>query len=131
MTDTSENDEDLAKAVAWIGAGDVAVSNHTFILKHDLDPEYLSLFFSSEGFQRQKRRYIYGTKVRTISQRSLEKIKVPVPPKPKQVEIRKKLMTMYSLVNDISSGLPAEIEARRKQYEYYRDKLLTFKEKAS
>ena len=34
-----------------------------------------------------------------------------------------------SLVNDISSGLPAEIEARRKQYEYYRDKLLTFKEK--
>ncbi|WIK62008.1 hypothetical protein [Gleimia europaea] len=40
-------------------------------------------------------------------------------------------MTLYSLVNDISSGLPAEIEARRKQYEYYRDKLLTFKEKAS
>lgn len=33
-----------------------------------------------------------------------------------------------TLVNDLSSGLPAEIEARRKQYEYYRDKLLTFKE---
>ena len=30
--------------------------------------------------------------------------------------------------NDLSSGLPAEIEARKKQYEYYRDKLLTFKE---
>ena len=33
------------------------------------------------------------------------------------------------LCNDLSSGLPAEIEARQKQYEYYRDKLLTFKEK--
>ena len=36
-----------------------------------------------------------------------------------------------ALVNDISCGLPAEIDARRKQYEYYRDKLLTFKERAS
>lgn len=35
-----------------------------------------------------------------------------------------------ALCNDLSSGLPAEIEARQKQYEYYRDKLLTFKEKA-
>jgi len=35
-----------------------------------------------------------------------------------------------SLVSDISSGIPAEIEARRQQYEYYRDKLLTFPEKA-
>ncbi|MEN6445120.1 MAG: restriction endonuclease subunit S, partial [Candidatus Cloacimonas sp.] len=36
----------------------------------------------------------------------------------------------YALVNDISVGLPAEIEARRKQYEYYRNKLLTFKNRA-
>ena len=34
----------------------------------------------------------------------------------------------FSITNDISEGLPAEIEARQKQYEYYRDKLLTFKE---
>lgn len=36
-----------------------------------------------------------------------------------------------ALCNDLASGLPAEIEARQKQYEYYRDKLLTFKEKTS
>ena len=35
-----------------------------------------------------------------------------------------------ALCNDLSSGLPAEIEARRKQYEYYRDRLLTFREKS-
>ena len=35
------------------------------------------------------------------------------------------------LTNDLSQGLPAEIEKRRQQYEYYRDKLLTFKRKGA
>lgn len=45
-----------------------------------------------------------------------------------QVKLSSLLDRFDALVNDLSSGLPAEIEARRKQYEYYRDKLLTFKE---
>ena len=45
-----------------------------------------------------------------------------------QDKIVEKLDKLNSLINDISNGLPAEIEARQKQYEYYRDKLLTFKE---
>ena len=45
-----------------------------------------------------------------------------------QNKIVEKLDKLNSLINDISNGLPAEIEARQKQYEYYRDKLLTFKE---
>ena len=53
---------------------------------------------------------------------------VPIPPLIAQKEIVAKLDRFDSLCNDISSGLPAEIEARQKQYEYYRDKLLTFKE---
>ena len=48
----------------------------------------------------------------------------------KQQEIADILDRLDRLCNDLSSGLPAEIEARQKQYEYYRDKLLTFKEKA-
>lgn len=46
-----------------------------------------------------------------------------------QREIVRVLKNMDDLHSDISSGLPAEIEARKKQYEYYRDKLLSFKEK--
>ena len=46
-----------------------------------------------------------------------------------QERIVKILDRFDALCNDISSGLPAEIEMRKKQYEYYRDKLLTFKEK--
>ena len=49
----------------------------------------------------------------------------------KQKEIVDILDRFDTLCNDLSSGLPAEIEARQKQYEYYRDKLLSFKEKAA
>lgn len=51
---------------------------------------------------------------------------VPIPPLPVQERIVSILDRFDKLCNDITEGLPAEIEARRKQYEYYRDKLLTF-----
>ena len=53
---------------------------------------------------------------------------VPVPPLSEQQRIVDILDRFDALCNSITSGLPAEIEARKKQYEYYRDKLLTFKE---
>lgn len=56
---------------------------------------------------------------------------VPLPPLPEQRHIVSILDRFDALCNDLTSGLPAEIEARKKQYEYYRDKLLTFKEKTS
>ena len=63
-----------------------------------------------------------------ISKKSLLNIEIPVPPLVVQREIVSILDKLDALVNDITYGLPAEIEARRKQYEYYRNKLLTFKE---
>ena len=56
----------------------------------------------------------------------LKKVKIPVPPLSEQERIVGILDKFDALVNDLSSGLPAEIAARRKQYEYYRDQLLTF-----
>jgi type I restriction enzyme S subunit len=58
----------------------------------------------------------------------LEKIKIPVPSLEEQTRIVSILDRFDALCNDLTSGLPAEIEARSKQYEYYRDKLLSFKE---
>ncbi|MDH3013931.1 restriction endonuclease subunit S [Gordonia alkanivorans] len=52
---------------------------------------------------------------------------VPLPSLEEQASIAARLDHFDSLVNDLSVGLPAELAARRKQYEYYRDKLLTFK----
>ena len=59
----------------------------------------------------------------------MEKIKVPIPPLEEQCRIVSILDRFDALCNDLTSGLPAEIEARKKQYEYYRDKLLSFKVK--
>ena len=55
-------------------------------------------------------------------------ITIPLPSLEKQKEIVNIIENYDTLCNDISAGLPAEIEARQKQYEYYRDQLLTFKE---
>ena len=55
---------------------------------------------------------------------------IPIPSKKQQQDIVSILDRFESLVNDISTGLPAEIAARRQQYEYYRDQLLSFKRKS-
>ncbi len=64
----------------------------------------------------------------SISTKVLKNFVVPVPDIANQKEIARKLELFDALVNDISTGLPAEIDARRKQYEHYRDRLLTFSE---
>ena len=64
-----------------------------------------------------------------ISQKDISNFRIPVPSMEEQERIVSILDRFDKLCNDISEGLPAEIEARRKQYEYYRDKLLTFKAK--
>jgi len=64
-----------------------------------------------------------------LGMRALEQFDVKIPSIEEQERIAAILDRFDALVNDITQGLPAEITARRKQYEYYRDKLLTFKQK--
>jgi len=122
IADTSENDEDLAKSVAWIGNEKVAVSNHTLIYSSALNPKYVSYFLSSHSFQKQKKRHITGVKVRSISETGMSKIKIPVPP----LEVQDEIVRILDSFTKLEAELEAELEARRKQYEYYRDSLLSF-----
>ena len=62
-----------------------------------------------------------------LNLQQLNEFQIPIPPLPEQQRIVDILDKFDALVNDISIGLPAEIEARRKQYEYYRGRLLSFK----
>ncbi|MDK9657676.1 restriction endonuclease subunit S [Propionibacterium freudenreichii] len=118
---TSENDEDVCKAVAWLGDGEVAVSNDACFYHHELDAKYVSYWIQSTDFQRQKDQWITGTKVRRVSVRNLERALIPVPPLPVQEEIVKILDTF----TDLESELESELESRRLQYKLYQEKLLT------
>lgn len=66
--------------------------------------------------------------MRSLPTKSFESIEIPVPSAEQQAKIVEVLDNFQALTHDLTSGLPAEIAARRKQYEYYRDKLLTFEE---
>lgn len=125
---TSENVEDVCKAVAWLGDEEVAVHDDCYIFRHELDPIYAAYLFQTRSFQEQKARYASEAKVVRVSGVNMAKIHVQIPTRAEQERIVAALSTFDSLVNDQFMGLPAEISARRKQYEYYRDRLLTFKE---
>ena len=69
-----------------------------------------------------------GGTVKSIPMKDLRLLSIPLPSMEKQRELVEVIDRFDVLCNDLSAGLPAEIEARQKQYEYFRDKLLSFKE---
>jgi len=130
ITNTSENMDDVCKAVAWLGDNDIVTGGHATILKHNENPKYLAYYTQTEMFSIQKRKYANGTKVIDVSVSNMSKILIPLPKLEEQDRIVSLLDRFHELSNGIKTGLPAEIVARKKQYEYYRDKLLTFEEAA-
>lgn len=127
MAVTSENVQDVCSCIAWMGDEDVAVSGHTAIIHHSQNARFLSYFFQTELFGRQKLKLAHGTKVIEVTPDKLVNIVVPIPLEKKQAQIVSILDRLDSICNDLTNGLATEIEMRQKQYEYYRDKLLTFK----
>lgn len=122
VTATSENLEDVCKAVAWLGGSDIVTGGHSIVVRHHQNAKYLSYYFQTLDFFQRKRAYVHGTKVMEIKKDDLAKIVVPVPPLPVQEEIVRILDSFSSL----EAELETELEARRKQYAYYRNELLTF-----
>jgi len=116
-------------------AGEVGYSNVDFwaaddcfalICPKSLNNKFLYYYLKTQQeylFSRVRR-----ASVPRISRVVFEALQIPIPPLSEQERIVAILDRFDALCNDLTSGLPAEIEARRKQYEYYRDKLLTFRE---
>lgn len=117
--------------VALVDREDIALAQR--IIKYrpkreNVNRNFLKHYLLSKEFQDVLQKNATGGTVKGIKGSKLHELNVPVPPLEVQQRIVDILDRFDTLCNDISSGLPAEIEMRQKQYEYYRDKLLTFKE---
>lgn len=95
--------------------------------QEDVLPKYVSYYLNSNENKNNIYKLIKGDR-NNLNLKDFNKLRVPIPPLEQQQRIVDILDRFDALCNDITSGLPAEIEMRQKQYEYYRDKLLTFKE---
>jgi type I restriction enzyme S subunit len=95
-----------------------------------MNPKYVAYYLQSEAFHSQKGKYVARAKVKRLSGESLAKIVIPIPSLEEQERIVVILDKFEALVNDLAISLPTELSARRKQYEYYRDRVLSFEELA-
>ena len=115
--------------------GDVNMTNRkvaigrglcSIVGKSELNTKFLYYFINANKHEFKKKSS--GSTFESINTNDIKSIKIPLPSLQEQERIVSILDKFDKLCNDISEGLPAEIEARKKQYEYYRDKLLTFKD---
>ena len=118
MAVTSENMEDVGKCLAWLGEEDILVSNHACYIRHSLNPMYLAYYLQSVHFFNYKKKISKGVKVIDLDLNMFGDMLIPVPP----MEIQNRIVEVL----DKMTSLEAELEARKKQYEYYRNKLLSF-----
>ena len=91
-------------------------------------PQFLRYLLTSEQMETAYMKKVAGGTVKSIPMAEMRKLLIPVPSIDEQKRIVLLLSRFDTLCNDLKEGLPAEIEARQRQYEYYRDRLLTFKE---
>lgn len=97
--------------------------------KEVLLPQYMKYYFQTTRFwDKQIRRLLQSSSMQNIPMEKIRKFEIAVPPLDVQNRIVNVLDNFEKICSDLNIGLPAEIEARQKQYEYYRDELLTFKE---
>ena len=110
--------------IAFSASGKIWVNNHAHVLQFDTyaTRKYVEFYLNSIDLSK----YISTSAQPKLNQENLNKIPIPIPSYEEQERIVSILDRFETLTNDLTNGLPAEIAARKKQYEYYRDKLLTF-----
>lgn len=110
--------------IAFSISGKNWVNNHAHVLRFETyaTKRYVEFYLNSIDLSP----WISGGTQPKLNQKNLNKINIPLPPLEEQKRIVGILDRFDTLCNDLNSGLPAEIEARQKQYEYYRDRLLNF-----
>ena len=126
-----ENNMDIGIGVAWLSDEEVAIHDACYIFKSKMNPRFVSHYLRGSNYHLQIRKYVCEGKICSISSKSIGLSLIPVPSLQEQERIATILDRFESLTTSLQTGLPAEITARRQQYEHYRDKLLTFKRKGA
>lgn len=117
-----ENNEDIGVGLVWLGEEPAAVHDACYIYENDLDPMFVSYFLRSGIYHLQIKSNVVRGKICSISSDGIGKALIPVFPMDKQKEIVKNLLPFEELL----SNLEQQLAHRQQQYEYYRNKLLTF-----
>ncbi|MBQ9666820.1 MAG: restriction endonuclease subunit S [Bacteroidaceae bacterium] len=123
LATTSEDAEGVAKPLVWLGEGEVAVSGDAFIFHHHQNGKFMAYQFVSHRFMLFKIRYATGAKVIRISGENMAKFKVALP----HIEVQSRIVSFLDTFEVSISNLEAQLKEREKQYEYYRNQLLSFK----
>ena len=125
---TGESVEDIAKSIAYLGHDKCLAGGDIVVMKHNQNPRYLTHVLSTGMARTQKSKGKVKNKVVHSSVPSIEQIEIPLPSLDDQQKYADILDNFYLAINKLHSELAAELEFRQKQYKFYRDKLLTFKE---
>lgn len=133
ITDVGETVDDVGKAVAWLGEEKVAIHDHCYAFRHSMNPKFVSYCMQTATFISEKAKYVARTKVNTLLIKGFSKVSIPVPypnDREKSLAEQERIVAILdrfdTLANSIIDNLLREVELRNKQYQYYRDLLLSF-----
>lgn len=126
---TGESVADIAKSCAYLGNEDCLAGGDILVMKHEQNPKYIAYALETNDARKQKSKGKIKSKVVHASVQSIKDIVIPVPPLEVQSEIVKILDNFTELTTELTMELTTELTARKKQYEYYRNRLLTFESK--
>lgn len=133
MAGVGETVDDVGKAVAWMGSDQVAIHDDSYAFRHSMNPKYISYVMQTTSFIDEKAKYVSRGKVNRLLVNGVEKVRIPIPypadskkSLAEQARIVAILDKFDALTKSLREDLPREIALRQKQYEYYRDLLLSF-----
>lgn len=122
---TSENVEDICKSVVWLGDERIVTGAHALVFHPSIDSVYVAYWLQTHDFMRQKVMLVDGVKVVEMKLDALAGVRIPVPP----LEVQREIVRVLDSFQEHIEAMCSERDARRKQFEHYRDCLLTFPEK--
>ena len=124
ITNTSENLEDVCKALLYSGKAEAVTGGHATIVRcsDKLLPKFFVYYTNTRFFFDKKRKLAKGTKVIDVSANDLARIEIPLPP----LSVQSRIVEILDKFTALEAELEAELELRKKQYQHYREQLLNF-----